>query len=371
MTKKSVTISVLTAIIVSVCCCELQQQYLSANTETPVLQSEQKTDIEQQANVEPEPSPEPEPEPSPEPEPEPAPESEPEPVAEPKAEPEPEAATAPTTDAETAKKPAEKSEKPLKEKALPAFYKKCDHIFATYVDKQGLVNYKTLRRKRRELLDVMKDFDDLHPAIYMSWSNNEKIAFWINAYNIFTLKLIVDNYPIKARSYLLMFYPKNSVMHIPGAWNKKIFNVMGIEYTLQEIEQEMLLQKFNDPRIGFALSLASMSSPPLLNKCYYPNTLGKQLDEQMTRYMANPKGLQINNENQVIKLSDIFKRYKEPIIKRHDSIKKFRKYPPHIKACLNFIIGHVSADVAQAINTQNYTISFQQYDWGLNEQPKK
>jgi len=369
MTKKLVIISVLTAIIVSVCFCELQQQYLSANTETPVLQSDQETDIERQAKVEPEPVPEPEPAPKPEQVPE------PEPEPEPKAEPEPEAAMVPTTDAETdkkpAKKPAEKPEEPLKEKALPAFYKKCDHIFATYVDKQGLVNYKTLRRKRRELLDVMKDFDDLHPAMYMSWSNNEKIAFWINAYNIFTLKLIVDNYPIKARPYLLMFYPKNSVMHIPGAWNKKIFNVMGIEYTLQEIEQEMLLQKFNDPRIGFALSLASMSSPPLLNKCYYPNTLGKQLDEQMTRYMANPRGLQIDNEKKVIKLSDIFKRHKEPIIKKYASIKKFRKYPPHIKACFNFIVGHVPTAVAQAINSQNYTISFQQYDWGLNEQPKK
>jgi hypothetical protein len=168
-----------------------------------------------------------------------------------------------------------------------------------------------------------------------------------------------------------MFYPKNSVMHIPGAWNKKIFNVMGIEYTLQEIEQEMLVQKFDDPRIGFALSLASMSSPPLPNKCYYPDTLDKQLDEQMTRYMANTRGLQIDNKNKVIKLSDIFKRYKEPIIKKYDSIKKFRKYPPHIKSCLNFIIGYVSADVAQAITTQNYSISFQQYEWGLNEQPKK
>ena len=118
-----------------------------------------------------------------------------------------------------------------------------------------MVDYKTLRRKRAELITAVREFDKVHPAQKISWTRNEKIAFWINAHNLFTLKLVVDNYPIQPRWYLIN-YPDNSIMHIPGGRNKKYFKVMGLEYTLREIEKEILMARFRDPKIFFALSYA-------------------------------------------------------------------------------------------------------------------
>ena len=250
----------------------------------------------------------------------------------------------------------------------PAFYDACELIFKTYVDEQGLVDYKTLRRKRAQLIDAARKFDQVHPAQLMSWSDNEKISFWINAHNIFTLKLIIDNYPIEPRWYLIN-YPDSSIMQIVGGRDKTFFRIIGMEYTLREIEKEILMARFDNPKICFALSYASMGGAYLRNEPYYPDKLDRQLDEQVEKFLSSPRGLKIDRAGKIIFLSDIFNWYKKVFVANYGSIKKFRNREPHIQAYLNFIVDYVSPEKAGFFGLDNYKVEFQLYDWHLNEQP--
>ena len=250
----------------------------------------------------------------------------------------------------------------------PAFYDACELIFNTYVDEQGLVDYKTLRRKRAQLIDAARKFDQVHPAQLISWSDNEKIAFWINAHNIFTLKLIIDNYPIEPRWYLIN-YPDSSIMQIVGGRDKTFFRIIGMEYTLREIEKEILMARFDNPKICFALSYASMGGAYLRNEPYYPDILDRQLDEQIEKFLSSPRGLKIDRAGKIIFLSDIFNWYKKVFVANYGSIKKFRNRETHIQAYLNFIVDYVSPEKAGFFGLDNYKVEFQLYDWHLNEQP--
>ncbi len=258
--------------------------------------------------------------------------------------------------------------KPLKAQ----FYRNCEIIFTRYVDKQGRVDYKTLSRgqAKRELIAAERLLDNIHLVEYMSWSENEKKAFWINTYNICTIKLIINKYPIERLIYMFT-YPDNSIKQIYRPWTKHYFKIMGLEYTLREIEREKLLQRFKDPRICFALSYASISSALLRNEPYYPEKLDWQLDDQVKKFLQSAKGMKIDRTERVIHLSDIFNWYRKTIIEKYGSIKKFRDLDLRTRAYLNFIINYVSPDDAKYIESTNFTIDFLRYDWNLNEQPKK
>ncbi len=252
----------------------------------------------------------------------------------------------------------------------PDLYEKCKYILTTYVDEHGNVDYKTLRPKRRRLIAATRAFDNIDPTEYMSWSPKEKIAFWINAYNILTLKLVVDNYPIKKAWYRIT-YPPNSIIHISGAWTKHYFKVMGIEYTLREIEREILMARYADPRICFTFSYATLGGALLRNEPYYPDKLDEQLDDQVKKFLADPRGLRIDHKEKTIRLADIFNWYKSDFIEKYGDIKKFRDRPEHIQAYLNCIVPYISSDDLKYVESQDYEVKFLKYDWRLNEQANK
>ena len=116
----------------------------------------------------------------------------------------------------------------LKIKPTVSFHDKCADVLKTFVDDKGMVDYKTLRRKRLNLKSLLDEFDKLDPNVYNSWPKEDKIAFWLNAYNIQMLKIITDNYPIKSPRYLRLYpgWGPNSILHIKGIWTNYKFLVM-------------------------------------------------------------------------------------------------------------------------------------------------
>lgn len=280
----------------------------------------------------------------------------------------------PQKNPKAANDPPENSED---EENTPAFYKQYKELLATYVDDQGRVDYRTLRRKRAIMATIIREVDDIHPAIILSWSQSEKMAFWINTYNIMTLKLIIDEYPIQTVWYM-KFYPSNSIMQIPGAWTRKYFKVIGMEYTLSEIKDGILMARFRDPRVCFALSFASTGSAFLRNEPYYPKRLDKQLDDQVKKYLASPKGLKIDKTKKMVHLSDIFNWNKKDFVAKYGHIKKFRNQKPEMRAYLNFItldnLGgdgrylYISEETAKYLKNGDYRIALEPYKWHLNEQ---
>jgi len=339
--------------------------------------NEELAPITQQLSTQITPQPETKPEPKPKSESDPKTESDPEPETKPEPKPKPEPEPEDEQQAERQQQPDSEpptgiEEQPQIQPRRTIINAKYNHILSTYVDKNGMVDYWNLRKKRIELITLARELDNLHPAEYLSWPDKEKIAFWINAYNAFTLKLIIDNYPIEPLFYMFM-YPDNSIRQIKGPWRKHFFNVMGLQYTLREIESEILLQKFEDPRVCFALSYASMGGAFLANKAYQPDKLDKQLDEQIKKFLASPRGMRIDHKKKIIYLSDIFNwSWNKPhFIKKFGSIKRFRERKPHIRAYFNFIIDYIPQENIKYLQSLDYTVNSLKYDWNLNEQSNK
>ncbi len=256
-------------------------------------------------------------------------------------------------------------------KPAVSFHDKYAEVLKNFVDDKGMVDYTTLRRQRLKLKALLREFENLNPNEYRSWTKENKIAFWLNAYNIQMLKIITDNYPIQS-SRILRLYPgwgPNSILHIKGIWTDYKFLVMDEEFTLSEIDKRFFRKEFDDPRIFFALSRGSLSSPPLRNEPYYGRRLNKQLDDQVKRFLSSPLGLQIDTDKQRVYLSSLFQlsSYGKEFMSKFAIDKKFKDHDPTTRAVLNFITNYVSRDKVSFLEVGNYSVKYMKYDWTIND----
>jgi hypothetical protein len=256
------------------------------------------------------------------------------------------------------------------EKTSPDKLCKMDSEFLNkYVDKDGFVDYRTLIRKKPELLDLLDSFKAVSRQEYNSWSQDDKIAFWINAYNLELTKIILDNYPIQSSRMLRLFWPPNSIRHIKGVWDEKKFILLGEEFTLKQVEERFFVNEFGDPMVFFAISYASVSGPPLENKAYCGPDLSAQLDEQTKRFLAGPHAIKIDRQNQVVYLSSIFKStwHGNSFLSKYGTDLKFKQQEPDVRAVLNFLIKYLPPQDVDYLETGDYTVEYLGYDWAINE----
>jgi hypothetical protein len=254
---------------------------------------------------------------------------------------------------------------------LVSFHDKCAGILENYVDDKGMVDYKTLKRKKLELNHLLDEFAKLNPDVYNSWSKEDKIAFWLNAYNIKMLKIIIDNYPIQSQRILRVLWGPDSIRHIEGIWDKHKFTVMNEEFTLKEIEQRFFRKEFDEPRVFFAISCASLSSPSLRNEPYYGCRLYEQLDDQAKKFLSSPLAFRIDREKQIVHLSAIFHPtwYGEEFISKYGTDKKFKDQPPPLRAVLNLAANYISEQDLFFLERENYSVKYITYNWTLNDSP--
>jgi hypothetical protein len=251
-----------------------------------------------------------------------------------------------------------------------SFHNRCAGILKSFVDENGMVDYKTLSRKRLDLKSLFDDFDELDPNEYNKWSKEDKMALWINAYNIQMLDIIARNYPIKpiSRFHSVLWGP-NSVRHIEGKWTRYKFLVMDMVFTLSEIEERFFRKEFQEPRVFLALTRASLSSPPLRNEPYYGYKLYKQLDDQVRKFLANPLAFGIDKEKGKVYLSALFQKtdYGGQFVGKYRTDKKFKQKETETAAVLNFISNYVSEEVKSYLELGNYTVQFIGYNWTIND----
>jgi hypothetical protein len=254
-----------------------------------------------------------------------------------------------------------------------SFHDICADILNNYVDDNGNVNYDTLRRKKHELVAALEKFDKLTPAQYDSWTKEDKIAFWINAYNMQMLNIIVKNYPIKPSRFFSILWGPKSIRHIEGningIWNNYKFIAMDEEFTLSAIEKRILYKEFDEPRALFALSRASLSGPPLRREPYYGRKLYDQLDDQTRKFLANPCAFRIDRNAGVVYLSALLQPswFGSEFAGKYATDKKFKDKDPQTRAVLNFITNYISSQDASFLEVGNYSISYIAYNWTLNE----
>jgi len=296
-------------------------------------------------------------------------------IESPKAEPSAE----PTIESSPQKTEPTKAETPISEPAKPqpklyvSFHDKCADILKEYVNEEGMVDYDALKKRKLQLKNLLDEFAGLDPNEYNSWPKEDKIAFWINAYNMQLLNIIVSNYPIQATRIRMVFWPPTSIRHIPGIWDTYKFIVMDEEFTLGEIERRFFRQGFTEPRVFLALSYASLSSPPLRNEPYYGHKLYEQLDDQARKFLLSPNGLYIDRNAQIVYISPILKPawFGNEFVSMYGTDKKFKDQQPPVRAILNFITNYISKEDVSFLEIKNYSVDYLKYDWRLNEQTGK
>jgi len=212
-------------------------------------------------------------------------------------------------------------------------------LLGKYV-KDGVVNYQGFKNEESVLDKYLKVLEEVDSKIM---SRNEQFAFYINAYNSWTIKLILSGYPdVKSIKGL------GSLFKSP--WKKKICRIDDKIITLDDIEHNILRPRFKDPRVHFAINCAAKSCPPLRSEPYRKGELDQQLDE-MTRAFIND--LENNRlEDHTLYVSSIFKWFKEDFNK--DIISFFLKY--------------AKGDLKGQLETKRGKIKLKylDYDWSLN-----
>lgn len=217
-----------------------------------------------------------------------------------------------------------------------------DQVLSRYV-RNGLVDYKLLKgeKKLNEYLSALSAAD------IKSLTKDEELAFWINAYNAYTLKLITDHYPVKSIKDI-------GITFISSPWDKEIATIGGKKYTLNNIEHDIIRKKFNEPRIHFALVCAAISCPPLRSEAYSGQRLNEQLSQQVSMFFSDPSNNYIDHQKKIITLSKIMDWYKGDFEKSGNYYETVLNYFPK-----KFLPKELS---------RNYTIQYNDYNWSLNEQ---
>lgn len=174
-----------------------------------------------------------------------------------------------------------------------SFFSKADAFFKEYVVK-GKVNYSGINADKTKLNEVL----GVAKGITVSKSNADTYqAFWINAYNLSVIKGIVDNYPL------------NSPLDKKGFFDKTTHSLGGKNITLNDIENKLLRETFNDARFHFVLVCGAIGCPPLISRAYLPETLNSQMEKQ-TKIALNGSFLKVNTNKKRVEVSQIMEWYK-------------------------------------------------------------
>lgn len=212
-------------------------------------------------------------------------------------------------------------------------------LLAKYVDKQGNVDYQAFQEEEQKLNQYLDLLSQNPPGA--DQSQNQQLTYWINAYNAFTVKLILNHYPLKGIKTI-----SNGLPMMGSPWDIKFFKIGGVDFDLNTIEHEILRKKFKEPRIHFAINCASFSCPKLRTEAYTAEKLDKQLEEQSRDFLNDPTKNKINTEEAY--LSKIFNWF-ESDFEAVGGVEKFvQKYHDQFQPDVD--------------------IEYLEYNWDLNEQ---
>jgi len=211
-----------------------------------------------------------------------------------------------------------------------------DSLLQKNVDKTGRVDYQSLKNNETLLDNYLAYIQNNEPT--KDWSSNKKKAFWINTYNAYTIKIILNNYPLKSI--------RDIKIDGKTAWKIPFVKVGQKRYTLDQIEHEILRKKFNDPRIHVGINCASVSCPRLWNFAFTEDNIASSLDNLMKEFINNTTRNKISKNN--LEISEIFNWFSKDFMKN------------------GTIINYLNTYAAIKIS-EKASIKYLTYDWSLNK----
>ncbi len=213
--------------------------------------------------------------------------------------------------------------------------------------KDGRVDYAKLKAAPAELDAYLKEVGTVSASDFAKWSKGDRLALLLNLYNAQTLRLIVDNYPLKSI---------RSIGTLPGAaWRGLIVRFGGQMMSLEHLENKIIRPDYKEPRIHFALVCAAVSCPPLRGEPFVGSRLDEQLDDQARKFLGNAESNRFDAAKNTLQLSQIFEWYKADFIGSAGSIANY------VKPFLPKAQRDALTDPAKA------KVQFIDYDWSLND----
>ena len=217
--------------------------------------------------------------------------------------------------------------------------------------KNDRVDYAGLKADSKDLDAWLKNAGGVTEAEFNRWSQPQQLAFLMNLYNAATLRLIIDNYPLKSIKDIGSLFK--------GPWKQEVVPLFGKTVTLDHLEHDILRKKYAEPRLHFAIVCAAKGCPPLRAEAFVPDKLNEQLDEQGRIFMGTKEKNRFDAKGGTLYLSPIFKWFSEDFEKKSGSVTKFVTpfFPPEVQKQI------------QAAKSSD--IRYTDYDWSLNDNPKR
>ncbi len=206
-----------------------------------------------------------------------------------------------------------------------------DQVLKQIVSANGNVNYDALHKSPSKFNEYISYLNN--NPVQSSWSPRDQLAYWINVYNAFTVKLIIDNYPVN----------RITDLHGGKPWDVKWISLREKKYSLNQIENEIIRPVFKEPRIHFAVNCAAKSCPPLLNRAWTATNLEQNFQKQTSRFLNNPTFNIVESDK--LQLSKIFEWYAEDF---GDLISFIKPYVKNVNI------------------KPNAQITYLEYNWSLN-----
>ena len=219
-------------------------------------------------------------------------------------------------------------------------------------NKQSRADYAGFKTDHAEVKKVLDSLSAVPKAEFDGWSKPQQMAFLINAYNAYTVELILTKYPdLKSIKDLGSF--------VQSPWKKKFFKLLGEERTLDWIEHEQLRPNYADPRVHTAVNCASIGCPALRNEAFTATKLDAQMEDGMLRFMGDRTRNRVKSG--ALEVSMIFKWFREDFEKGQRGFNQVEDVFAKYAAQLTDDAGEQARLKAKAL-----TVNHLDYDWSLN-----
>lgn len=213
------------------------------------------------------------------------------------------------------------------------------------------VNYAALKQNDAALKSYLATLSAVSRKEFDGWSPDQQLAFLINAYNAYTLDLIVENYPVSSIRRIGRLWE--------NPWKLEFFHLLGEPMHLDRIEHEIIRQpgRFDEPRIHFAVNCASIGCPALAREAYRADVLESQLESSTRLFLSDRTRNRYNNDRKVLQISSIFDWYGSD----------FERFGGVAVWLANYAEVLTDDPTGRRMIGSETKIEFLDYDWGLNE----
>ncbi|PKO47093.1 MAG: DUF547 domain-containing protein [Betaproteobacteria bacterium HGW-Betaproteobacteria-22] len=218
------------------------------------------------------------------------------------------------------------------------------------------VDYEAMLKARPQLQQYLAQLSAVSTSEFASWPKTEQLAFLLNAYNAFTVELVLTKYP-KLKSI------KDIGSIVQSPWKKRFVPLLGEMRSLDDIEQGMIRKvgDYNEPRIHFAANCASIGCPALRNEAYTGAQLDAQLEAATKAFLSDQTRNRYNTQTNKLEVSKIFDWYKKDFERGWHGWKSLNEFFAHYADSLTD-----SPEIKQALIANKVDVVFLDYNWNLN-----